>query len=270
MDIGSTVAIIAEGVTLVGGASAGYAYVRRPLRLQRMLRFRLRGGVDVVITTLTHPPSLIGAASDDMLTTSRGNVIAAARWAQEIGPLKQLNKGASITTHLSDSLPEAGLTSDLVILGGNNENEIARKFLEAVNAHCPGYEVLYDDKKKEENILRLVDPSGPVFDVSYPWLEEASRREPRFDYGLIVTWVNPFSGQHRRAVMCAGFTAAGTKAATSFFFDHVVLNRRRYAAVGSWAWPCFAVAWKMELGPGGSSIPSSDPCIVKLPDRRGT
>jgi hypothetical protein len=268
MDIGSTVAIVAEGVTLVGGASGACAYLHRPLRLQRMLRFQWRGSVDVVITTLSRPPTVVGAASDDVLTTSRGNVIAASRWAQEIGSLKRANKGGTIKTHLSGLLPEGELANDLVILGGNNENEIASRFLEAVNGDCPGCGVLYDDRNEQQNLLRLTDRGVTVFDVSYPWLEEASEREPRYDYGLIVAWVNPFSGQHRRGVMCAGFTAAGTKASTSFFFDHVVPNRRRYAAAGVRAWPCFAVAWKMDLGPGGSSTPNGNLCIIKLPDRR--
>lgn len=261
-DVGSVIAIVAEGITLLGGASAAYAYLKRPLRLQRLLRFRLRGSVDVVITTLTRPPSLVGFAPDDVHTTSRGNVIAAARWTQEIAPLKQIGKRATITTHLSEYLPEVHLTNDLIILGGNNENEIAQRFLAAVNARCTSSEVLYDDRDEARNLLRLSDGSGTVFDEEYPWIAEASEQQPSYDYGLIVAWRNPFSGERRRAVMCAGFTAVGTKAATNFFFDHVVPTRRHYA--GWRTWPSFAVAWKMDLGPSGSVTAQGSPSIIQL------
>jgi hypothetical protein len=52
-----------------------------------------------------------------------------------------------------------------------------------------------------------------LVDVVYPWETEAHEKEPTYDYGVIVLWVNPFG----RATVCGSRLgrAAGRPAATA-------------------------------------------------------
>ena len=125
-----------------------------------------------------------------------------------------------------------------------------------------------------------------MVDAIYPWETEAHEKEPTYDYGVIVLWVNPFAAEKRRAVLCAGFTAPGTAATVSLLLGDIarVLYSQARPSVLSYvrgrlkgqaqlpprpflfSWPHFIAAFKISLE-GEPQIVGS-PAVVPLPRPR--
>jgi DNA-binding transcriptional LysR family regulator len=174
--------------------------------------------------------------------------------------------------------PVVSKRGDLVLLGGPDRNERTRELLPAFRRTYPNVVFNFDDSSGVDASLDLSGCSL-VFNFENqpaPWEDY-----PSYDYGLILVWLNPFTTERRRCVLCAGFTSHGTAAAAEYFLKEVapygrngVLEKFKPAAPDSpparWKrseWPCFVMAIRVRLlGPDVAAPPE---CLrfVALPER---
>jgi hypothetical protein len=281
-DVWLTVGDVAAVLTIFAFALSLWYALRRLAVLQRLLRFRVRGQIDIVMTTLKEPVPGAGAAPHDKWATSLGNVVAASQLAQAVGSVP---RPRPINLYLSRDHPTP--REDLVLLGGVNENALSHEFMRSLALNVPDVNFICDDHDEDANLLRLgYTGQAPLLEEVYPWESEAHEKEPAYDYGVIVLWVNPFAPEKRRAVLCAGFTAPGTAATASLLLNTIargyyqqmrptllsyVPGRRKGHAqlpprlfVGRW--PHFILAFRISLE-GDPHIDGS-PAILPLPTPR--
>jgi hypothetical protein len=227
-------------------ATAGWRMLRWR-RAQRLFRFQFRRPVDVVVNTRGDAPEARGMARADLWSTAIGNVNALMELSRGI---RELHNGTSVRVQVSRA--RVPFLDDLVLLGGNNENEQTDTFLRCLAYHCGQAKVVYDDRDERQNVLGIDGETWP-----YDWISECKERGasgPLHDYGLVVAWVNPFTEDRRRAILCAGFTAAGTDAVARRLFRELpreAIRRLRWTALRRLLRrdrPCFALAYEFEFG----------------------
>jgi hypothetical protein len=204
--------LTAVGLVGVGSILGWAARVRELTRSQRFLRLCRKEALDVVLTTATasadvHPSRV----PDDRLHAQLGYLRATTVIGQFVaatGTRKLLN------VQISDDVTLASLSHDAVLLGGTSGNRVAAEFVEQVG-RATGVTVAYDENDERRNVMAVGDRQ-----VEYDWKTEAGWKAVERDFGLIVLWRNPFTEARRRVLYVAGFTPAGTLAATRYLVHH--------------------------------------------------
>lgn len=194
---------------IVGG---GYHILVARLAARRLLRLRRRGSVDIVVTTSDQTRSAYGAASAQRALAPEGEVQAVGGVASTLGrwyPRLRLN--IQVSNRLARELAR-----DLVVLGGPAGNHISRQLLEELSSTMTA--PLSIDAG---NCALQV---GSYVASAYDLCKEHDI--PNRDLGVVVVGMNPLASNHRRLIICAGFTTYGTGAAADFFFSSMT-NRRR-------------------------------------------
>ena len=110
--------------------------------------------------------------------------------------------------------------SDLIILGGPKNNEIARQVLEQLQPHLPG-------TLAEPNVTWHESSSVPP--ITYAAIQTGD--DLKEDYGVIIRTTNPFNSK-RKVLIFAGGHTYGTTAAARFFTSELSKFRPRYAFLG--------------------------------------
>lgn len=150
--------------------------------------------------------------------TSYDTLRAATHVAERIAELR-LRKTTNL--RVSERLEDPP-SKDLVVLGGSAapKNRVAKILLEEFNESHPELEILRPRG----------DGSRTLTVGEHEWRWEAWSEDEKAvnkDVAVIVVWRNPFVFGKRRAIYCAGFTAAGTAAATDYLLTELSRDGRR-------------------------------------------
>lgn len=145
---------------------------------------------------------------------------------------------------------------DLVLIGGPRKNEVSKVFLKRFNIAHPNLQIT---RSENEHPMRICIGGEKTIELHQEYQQDGS---PRFDLGLIVVWLNPFITPKRRAVMCCGFTSAGTKATVDYLVgDLNALPLRRHLhreghLPPRWSrrWPCLVAVIKYDFQGGLAGI----------------
>lgn len=231
-------------VVSVAGLSTLLSVVKRLRtfnRAQRLFRFRYSEQLDVVLTTdwdsLRPRDSL---TTLDKVKTQLGYIRGLAHLSST---LSQTRASKPISVHVSEGLDQRPL-GDLVLLGGSGGNFLVDKFLSYLQETTDN-KIGYDESNQSLNRAHL----GEI-EVVFDWKTWSESGENLTDFALIVLWLNPFAFKRRRAVWCAGFTAAGTAVAASYVSDSLVArwkDKRRELGLSRWKFPSFAVLLAIEF-----------------------
>ncbi|MEU2785230.1 MULTISPECIES: hypothetical protein [Streptomyces] len=170
-----------------------------------MLRFRIKGRVNVVITTSEIKNSRHGSASVRRSLTAEGEVLAIS---QLIAALARVYKQSSILIQVSERVAD-GLEGDLVCLGGPAANHISRDYLEAID---PERKLTFD---AASCTVKFLDLEIENFDIH---IESGL---PKKDIALVMLSRNPLAPAGN-AALCAGLTTFGTGAAAKILFRDIL------------------------------------------------
>ncbi|MCW2761117.1 MAG: hypothetical protein JWR85_1318 [Marmoricola sp.] len=235
MNVAGTLVTIL-GLIGLGTAVEAFRRTRTFNRVQRLYRWRYAEPLDVVITTSSLSVlDLGGIARSDRLNAQLGYLKAYAEFSRSVASSHSMK---ALDVHVSEGI-DADLDRDLVLLGGPGGNHLTRQFIAYVNSQWePGIE--FDEEDEHDNRIRLGD-----VEIHYDWIAEAKERTVEKDFALVVLWINPFAPVKRRAILCSGFTPAGTHAAA-----HHLINRyppTRPPQTTGQRWPCFALLLEIQF-----------------------
>jgi hypothetical protein len=211
--------LIIAVVGLLGFSATSVArwlgYFARISKGARFFGFKRREAIDLILVTSDNQQ---GDKYRRHLT-SYDTLRAATGIAERIGGLRL---GKTTNLRVSERLDDPP-TRDLVVLGGSGapKNRVAKVFLDEFNEAHPEWKISRPNPTSESR--KLV-----VGDKEWEWhgwsdAEDAINR----DIAIIVAWHNPFASENRRGIYCAGFTAAGTAAATSYLLADLSKNGRK-------------------------------------------
>lgn len=224
------------GLIGVGTFIEWYRRGRSINRLQAFFHWKFQEPMDIVLTTSSLSAAAQGPSSQDRINAQLGYVQATTEFSRVIGESAVRKE---VAVHVSDGIGREP-RGDLVILGGTGGNHLADRFLRYLQANWD-VDCEYDEADEAKNFISL---NGSTY--LYDWTSLAGSNGDFFDYALVVLWYNPFAVEKRRAIYCAGFTAAGTNAAARYTVDELP---RRYSSLCR-----------------GSS---SEPVHLRAPGRRG-
>jgi hypothetical protein len=224
---------------------------RRWTSRQMLLRIAYREPLNIVVPTFEELASS-SILEYDRALTSLGNLRAATEFsAAQLSPKKR------IEVQLSGALTSE-VSGDIVLLGGVETNALSELFLRILNANCGEPLCAFEEADEERNRIVL-----GTYCVEYNWKKESQLGSAR-DFGLVVVWVNPFTNERRRGILCSGFTSIGTHAAAAFLLRDLACGfgsagfRRRlncFSVDGRpifpprtrfWSWPHFAAVVEVK------------------------
>ncbi|HXS33648.1 MAG TPA: hypothetical protein VN758_07750 [Solirubrobacterales bacterium] len=195
--------------------------------------------------------------------TSYDTLRAATHFAERIGGLR-LDKDTNL--RVSERLDDPP-TRDLVVLGGSDapKNRVAKVFLDEFNEAHPELEI---SRPREEGSRRLV-----VGSEEWDWNGWSDGKDDvNTDVAVIVVWRNPFVSESRRGIYCAGFTAAGTAAATEHLLSDLCREGRRrslgWKRINPFARPNFVSVVEFAFA-GEQALPRGEALFHSLDAPRG-
>jgi hypothetical protein len=219
----------------------------------------------------SEPIDLILVTSDDQQgdkyrrhLTSYDTLRAATRIAERIG---ELRLGKTTNLRVSERLDDPP-TRDLVVLGGSGapKNRVAKVFLDEFNEAYPQLKI--SRPRTAEDARKLV--VGSEAWEWHGWSED--EKSINEDVAVIVAWRNPFSSVGRRGIYCAGFTAAGTAAATEYLLSDLYRDGRKRALgwkrLNPLARPCFVSVVEFAFS-GEQALPRGEVLFQALDFRSG-
>lgn len=248
MDAGLTVGIVGLlGITATNVAR-WLGYFARINRDARFFGLKREEEIDLILVT-----------SEDQQgdnyrrqLTSYDTLRAATRFAERIGELR-LRKSANF--RVSERLDDPP-TGDLVILGGSDapKNRVAKVFLEEFNEAHP--ELTISRPRLDGARKLLVGSSEWEWQA---WTDDDTAVNK--DVAVIVVWWNPFAPAKRRGIYCAGFTAAGTAAATNYLVSEISRGGRHRALgwkrINPLLSPCFVSVVEFDFA-GEQALPRGE------------
>lgn len=212
-------------------------------RFQRLFKFQYSEPLDVVLTTDWN--SIHRANSYSILDDVKTQLGYIRGLAYLTSVVTATRASKPIVVHISEGLDQR-LEGDLVLLGGSGGNFLVQRFLEYLATETDG-QIGYDENDQEANRAHLGD-----VEVSFNWKKWSESGGNLTDFALVVMWVNPFTFHRRRALWCAGFTAAGTAVAAAYVRDSLserwkLAKRKINKANGDRKFPCFALLLAIEF-----------------------
>ncbi len=185
--------------------------------------------------------------------TSYDTLRASTRVAERIG---ELRLGKTINLRVSERL-DSTPARDLMVLGGSDapKNRVARAFLDEFNEAHPGLQISRPRPSKTSRKL-VVGSKEWEWDG---WSEDEDAIDR--DLAVIVAWHNPFAAKHRRGFYCAGFTAAGTAAATDYLLADLSREGRKrslgWKRINPFTRPYFVSVVEFSFS-GGEALPRGE------------
>lgn len=190
------------------GVTTIFDLIRRSQRwtkAQRLLRFRYREPIDIVVNTAIAAGSRpVHVVDNEVLF---GNVQSASLFSSTIGAARRQKR---IQLHLSEHLTSR-LQHDLILVGGITRSEVGRKYLRLLDEHIGAGVAVFEEDDETRNRIVLGD-----FEVVYDWTKAHAAGQVDVDYALVVVWINPFIDVPRRSIFCTGFTSFGTAVAAEY------------------------------------------------------
>jgi hypothetical protein len=190
-------------------------YFARINKGARFFGFKRREAIDLILVTSDNQQ---GDRYRRHLT-SYDTLRAATRIAERIG---ELRLGKTTNLRVSERLDDPPIR-DLVVLGGSDapKNRVAKVFLDEFNEAHPQWRISRPNPPDDSR--KLV-----VGDDEWEWRGWSDAEDAvNTDIAIIVAWHNPFASERRRGIYCAGFTAAGTAAATNYLLSDLSRDGRK-------------------------------------------
>ena len=227
-----------------------WLYLTNILASRLFLGFSKDKEIDIIITTSEFKKDSIGGLHAARATTGIGQIQGISIASRLIGRLYQKK---SIQIQMSELIVHRP-DKDLILLGGPAKNKIAKKYIDILHEKHSNLNFKFDD------INTLIELNE--FKISRPNLDVDNDGNVDADYAIVICTTNPFAVEHRRLILCAGFTSYGTAGGATWLFEDILLKGykgiKRLRNINTIKYPSFIAV--IKVGVASSQIISTE-CV---------